>query len=334
LRGSRPRRRAPAGGPRPHVSPQGRRPLRRTAGVLGDVDAVGHHAGPDAVVGGEDLPPHVGHGEHQIRFEDRGALAVHQDLAGEVVHVVHRADHRDVVPRIPDPGGRTGADAVLRVQDRPGCPLDQLEQALLQAVDAAGHLLLEVGRTHRPRDEEERHPHGPEEAGGRVPEGDHAHFDAEVVQGLGQLERVHHTPARLGRVRQQRDRPLRHGASSPALVGAVPRDALPMRDLAGPVTGPPRRARAHDGPGRPQRRRPGRCLRHDRARLLQDGSLPRVDLRIGLRTQQVGDDLRAALGHERGADRGELAGRVHMAAVADDDIEQDDRDRRIVRGGS
>jgi hypothetical protein len=60
-------------------------------------------------------------------------------------------------------------------------------------------------------------------------------------------------------------------------------------------------------------------------RLGQFGPLPVESLLVGARAEHVADHRRPA-GHDVGAGRGDLPGRVGVRAVAEDDIEQDRRD--------
>src|SRR3990172_11048281 len=65
------------------------------------------------------------------------------------------------------------------------------------------------------------------------------------------------------------------------------------------------------------------CRRDNAPSILELAPLVRDTLRVGVRAQHVCYDLRSALDrHELGARRCELAGRVVVAAVTQDDVEQ------------
>ena len=120
-------------------------------------------------------------------------MTVHQDLAGEIVDVVHGAHHRHVRTAVTNARRRPRGNAVLGVQQR-GVEPGQRDS---EPVDAAGDLVLQRAVAGRSGDDRHRCGDRPEETGGRVAKRKHVHNRAGGVQRLGERERVHHSAARL-----------------------------------------------------------------------------------------------------------------------------------------
>ena len=110
-------------------------------------------------------------------------------------------------------------------------------------------LLLQAAAGRRGRHDRRRRPGGPEEPRRGVAEPDHPDVVAEVVQGVGQGQGVHHAAPRLGRVGEQRDRRDGHGGSRLATSTAI--------------RGRPRPVRPAQRDRRRRVRRPGRGRRDD-----------------------------------------------------------------------
>ena len=157
----------------------------------------------------------------------------------------------------------------------------------VQRVDAAGDLRPRASRRRRPRDDRHRRAHR---------------------RGRSR---------RPGRRAPPRARPRRAScsASASARVCTTPAARLgASRSAARPAGASQRRLRrARDGAGRARPRRSAArafvsATRHPASS--SAARCARVPLRIGLGAEHVGDDLRAAAGHQLGAHRRELPGRV------------------------
>jgi hypothetical protein len=74
---------------------------------------------------------------------------------------------------------------------------------------------------------------------------------------------------------------------------------------------------------------PGRGLGDDTSDALEHRSLPTVVLRVGVGAKDIGDYLRAAVSHQLDKDGQQLSGRIRVGAVAEHDVEQDDRNLGI-----
>ena len=245
--------------PRPAAQPAG---PRVTGGNRSASTPFGTTSRLDAVLVAQDPPPVLADDQHDVRLEDRAALAVDERRRGEVVDVVHGADHRDRGARVAHPGGGAGRDAVLGVQRcrtrrRPRQPggqrVDRGEDPLASRRPVRG-----AGPTGRDLDR-------PVEALARVAERDDVDRRRRM-QRLGERQRVHDAAARLASssvssatAALTRVRRTRSGSRSAIAAAArAARAAVSVTTQPGVAQRCPLRRRTPAGPARcrARRRRP------------------------------------------------------------------------------